>query len=282
MKTISLNLLLLVNALSLLAQNDSLNFVQAPWETKKIAKGITLKHYHFTGNSLFGANQNITILDIKVKGSNRLALAYEKQVLKPTSAFAKAAGAVAAINGTFFDVQNGGSVDYIKVNDSVISTNRLNKNNARTARQHAALLISKGRLQIAKWDGSADWESTLKAPDIMVAGPLLVLHRQPEAIDSGSFNRLRHPRSAIAVLGKKRVLFITVDGRHDNAAGMSLFELRKVLLWLKTKDGINLDGGGSTTLWTYDQGVLNYPSDNKKWDHEGERKVANVVLVKQK
>ncbi|MBP8067250.1 MAG: phosphodiester glycosidase family protein, partial [Pedobacter sp.] len=41
-------------------------------------------------------------------------------------------------------------------------------------------------------------------------------------------------------------------------------------------------GGGSTTLWTEKLGVINYPSDNKKWDHEGERKVANVVILKKK
>ena len=50
-------------------------------------------------------------------------------------------------------------------------------------------------------------------------------------------------------------------------------------------DAINLDGGGSTTLWITnykDNGVVNFPTDNKKWDHEGERKVANVVLLKKK
>lgn len=66
---------------------------------------------------------------------------------------------------------------------------------------------------------------------------------------------------------------------------MSLFELSKLMRWLKSDDAINLDGGGSTTLWINNQpenGVVNYPSDNKKWDHEGERKVANVVLLKKK
>jgi exopolysaccharide biosynthesis protein len=44
-----------------------------------------------------------------------------------------------------------------------------------------------------------------------------------------------------------------------------------------------MDGGGSTTMWVKNQpdnGVVNYPSDNKKWDHYGERKVANVILVR--
>jgi exopolysaccharide biosynthesis protein len=80
-------------------------------------------------------------------------------------------------------------------------------------------------------------------------------------------------------------LFITIDGRDDNAAGMNLFELRNFLRWMKACDAINLDGGGSTTLWIYNQpdnGVVNYPSDNKVWDHLGERKVANVLLVKRR
>lgn len=66
---------------------------------------------------------------------------------------------------------------------------------------------------------------------------------------------------------------------------MSLFELTKLLGWLGARQGINLDGGGSTALWVNDRSggnVVNYPSDNKKWDHEGERKVANVILLLRK
>ena len=53
--------------------------------------------------------------------------------------------------------------------------------------------------------------------------------------------------------------------------------------WLNADDAINLDGGGSTTLWInnyQENGIVNFPTDNKKWDHEGQRKVANVVLLK--
>jgi exopolysaccharide biosynthesis protein len=64
---------------------------------------------------------------------------------------------------------------------------------------------------------------------------------------------------------------------------MSLFELSKLMRWLKAIDAINLDGGGSTTLWVNNEiGVVNFPTDNKKWDHEGQRKVANVLLLKKK
>jgi exopolysaccharide biosynthesis protein len=85
------------------------------------------------------------------------------------------------------------------------------------------------------------------------------------------------------VVTKNRILFIAVDGRDEHAAGMSLEELRKIMKWLGGVHGLNLDGGGSTTLWIRDRGdngVVSYPSDNKIWDHAGERKVANVLLLK--
>jgi exopolysaccharide biosynthesis protein len=263
--------------LSLFSQNDSITFTTANWQKQTVAKGIVWKQVHL---NLFSSNQNINILEIKLSRKNRIALGYEHKLLKPTSEFGKAANAIAAINGTFFDVKNGGSVDYLKVNDSVIATNRLWPSNERARHQKSALVLHKRKLQIAKWDGSADWENNIKASNMMLTGPLLVLDKQAEPLDTGEFNRVRHPRSAIALYSKKRILFITVDGRHENAAGMSLLELTKIMQWLQVQDGINLDGGGSTTLWLQPHGVVNYPSDNKKWDHEGERKVANAVLIK--
>ena len=44
-------------------------------------------------------------------------------------------------------------------------------------------------------------------------------------------------------------------------------------------DAINLDGGGSTTLWTEKTGVINHPYDNRKFDHDGERSVPNLIVV---
>jgi len=168
----------------------------------------------------------------------------------------------------------------------VINENRLGKSGKRAAHQQSALLFIKGKLKIAKWNGNPDWEESLQAEDIMVSGPLLLLNQTIEKLDTANtFNKTRHPRTAVAITKNKRVLLITVDGRNENSAGMSLFELTKLMRWLHASDAINLDGGGSTTLWINnykDSGVVNFPTDNKKWDHEGERKVANVVLLKKK
>jgi exopolysaccharide biosynthesis protein len=266
----------------LFAQQDSTVFTTVQWETQTISPGIVWKHHHFK-KDLFNANQNINILEIKLKKKTAIALACEAKIVKPVSEFGQSTNAIAAINGNFFDIKNGGSVDYTKVHDSVLSQNRLWANNTRARHQQAALVIHKGKLRIAKWDSSADWESKLKATDVMLSGPLLLWQGDRQPLDTGEFNHVRHPRTAIAYLGKKKVLFITVDGRNEQAAGMTLPELTSIIKWLKAQDGINMDGGGSTTLWINNQpdnGVVNYPTDNKKWDHAGQRKVANVVIVK--
>jgi exopolysaccharide biosynthesis protein len=272
-----ISLLLAFNAS---AQNDSLTFVKAKWETKKIAGGVLLKHYWFK-NNLFKANQNINILEIDPHKVT-IAIGYEKKVLKPTSDFAKATNALAAINGSFFDVKNGGGVDMVKEDGQIINENL--PAGQRSEHQRSAIVFYKGIPHIAKWDGTRDWEKYLYG-DIIVAGPLLLYNNTMIALDTASsLVKTRHPRTAVAIT-PKHILLITIDGRNDNAAGVNLFELAKLLKWLKATDGLNMDGGGSTTMWVSNQtgnGVVNYPTDNKKWDHEGERKVANVILIKKK
>jgi exopolysaccharide biosynthesis protein len=146
------------------------------------------------------------------------------------------------------------------------------------------LLFNNGILRIGKWDGTPNWEANIPG-DIMVAGPMLMYHNAMEHLDTASaFIKTRNPRTGVAVT-KNRVLLITIDGRNENAAGVTIVEMAKIVKWLNAQDGINLDGGGSTTMWikgTTANNVVNYPTDNKKWDHDGVRKVANVVLVQKK
>lgn len=286
MRSYAIVILLLGSFISpVFAQSDSITVVGADWKKQKIAPGVRLKTFCFNKN-LFGSNQNVSILEIKPKRNLVFDLGYDAKKLFPTSSFGKSAGAIAALNGTFFDIANGGSVDLIKSDGVIINGNRLGKNGRRSGHQGSALIFNKGKLSIAKWNGDPDWEKSLDGEDIMVTGPLLILDQQEEKLDTAnSFNKTRHPRTAIAVTKNNRILLITVDGRNENSAGMSLFELTKLTRWLKSDDAINLDGGGSTTLWVNnfnETGVVNYPTDNRKWDHEGERKVANVVLLKKK
>ncbi len=280
MRLFTILLVFMLNAGGLFAQTDSITFKKVEWEKKRIAPGIQLKQAWFKSKSLFKSDQFISVLEIRPRRKNKVSIAYEPKRKRITSDFGIQNQAFAAINGTFFDVKNGGSVDFIKAGGQIINENRLEKDNKRARHQQAALVIKDGTLHIDEWDGSPEWEQKLDGQDVMLTGPLLWHNDKQASLDSNSFSITRHPRSAMAITDNNRVLMIAVDGRDANSAGMSLFELRKILLWLHCRDGINLDGGGSTTLWVKNQGVVNYPSDNGKWDHKGERKVANVLLVK--
>ena len=88
-----------------------------------------------------------------------------------------------------------------------------------------------------------------------------------------SFVEMRHPRTAVAKLKDGKFLMITVDGRTEASGGIGLQDLAEYLLSLGAIDAMNLDGGGSTTMFL-DGKVVNKPSDK-----EGERKVSDAILV---
>lgn len=91
---------------------------------------------------------------------------------------------------------------------------------------------------------------------------------------SKAFVETKHPRTAVAKLRDGKFLMITVDGRQPNhSVGVDLNELADLLLELGAVDAMNLDGGGSTTMFL-DGKVVNKPSDK-----EGERSVSDAILV---
>lgn len=259
---------------------DSINFVSAKWTVSKIKPKVKLYNYQFNKKDLFGANENISYVEVKNGWCKKFFLAAEPKLLRATSDFATANNAIAAVNGNFFDVKNGGSVDLVKVDSKVINETQVPKSGVLARHQMAGVMMKRGKLSIKKWDGSLNWAEKLPEKNVLLNGPLLFLNNEFEKLDSGSFNTARHPRTCIGIRPGGRVIMLVVDGRNENSAGMSLFELTKIMKWLGCTGAINFDGGGSSTLWVKGRGVVNYPSDNKKWDHDGQRKVANILYVK--
>jgi len=108
-------------------------------------------------------------------------------------------------------------------------------------------------------------------PQLIKNGLIDVTWEQEKA--SKSFVETRHPRTAVAKLKDGKFLMITVDGRSESSGGISLHDLAALLLEFGAVDAMNLDGGGSTTMYL-DGKVVNKPSDK-----EGERKVSDAILV---
>ncbi len=254
---------------------DSLAVVTKDWKKTKVKKGIVWKQGHF--NDLFDSEQEINYVEIDLKKNlKNLYLAAEVSKLKPTSQFALEHQALVAINGGFFDMKNGGATDFIQVENKVV-----NRTRKETDRGNALLLMSKKEINI-KVATDTSYEAK-RYPNVMLSGPLLVRSGNPYPLTKNAFNDNRHPRTAIALTGDNKLLLFVVDGRNKSSHGMNLHELSSILRWLGAKEAMNLDGGGSTTLYikgATENGVVSYPSDNKLFDHEGERAVANIVYVK--
>lgn len=109
-------------------------------------------------------------------------------------------------------------------------------------------------------------------PQLIKNGKIDITWEQEKS--SKAFVETRHPRTAVAKLKDGKFLMITVDGRQPGVSvGTNLYELADYLLSLGAVDAMNLDGGGSTTMFL-DGKVVNKPSDK-----EGERKVSDAILV---
>jgi len=88
------------------------------------------------------------------------------------------------------------------------------------------------------------------------------------------FSEVRHPRTGVGFSKDRTVVyFITVDGRQESSSGMNLEEFANFMLAVGVYQGLNLDGGGSTTM-VIGSKVVNSPSDKT-----GERAVGNSLLL---
>jgi exopolysaccharide biosynthesis protein len=276
------------------AQNyaDSLMLTYVRWISMDLGNGLTWKCYHFNQKELFASNQHVSILQTKLSNKN-LKFAFGSadayvpegdtlRKLKPTSAIAFENYALAAVNGGFFNTKRGGSVDFIKINKKILDSASYTPDRIIPEHSMAAITIDDDDFKIVKGGSTIYWEKSLPQKSVLVTGPLLMYNNEEQELRYNPFNNNRHPRTCACVTKNDDLLLITVDGRNAMAQGMTLHELTYMTRMLGCKDAINLDGGGSTTMYIKgkpDDGVVNYPCDNKQFDHLGERAVSNVFMI---
>lgn len=274
---------------------DSLTITSTTWKTQDIGRRILWKSYHFNQKELFEGNQMINILETPLKNKKikfdlvaadeKKADTTAKRLRIPTSQLAATSQAIAAVNAGFFDTKNGGAVDFLKIDGKVIDSTRILNVPRLPTHAISAVTIHKNKVRIIKGDHQSGWEKQLKEENVLLTGPLLLLDNQKQTLEKNAFNDNRHPRTCACITNDKKLLLITVDGRSSEAYGMSLHELTTLAKALNCKDAINFDGGGSTTMYISGQpenGVVNYPSDNKIFDHAGERAVCNIFVLLKK
>ena len=245
------------------------------WKTEKISEAILYKYHNFS--DLFNSIQSVTIIEIDLNQKVRVDISYLTSGFLKTSEAGLNVNATAAINGSYFDTSKGGSTVFFKKDGEVINDTRENFTHYR---ENAGFAINaSGNISIHK-KPSLGWHAVTSST-LLTSGPLLIYNgKLIEQVDE-KFNTNRHPRTAIGITDDNRLIAAVVDGRNNQAEGMTIHEVATLMQALGCKEAMNLDGGGSSTAWVENLGVVNYPSDNKIFDHEGERGVANVITFTQ-
>ena len=97
--------------------------------SSKSASGDSVTFIQIKTDTLFNTKQIISLLVLPKKNFSRfyLEFGYSQSELIPTSVFGMSKNAVAAINGSYFDRDSGGSVTYLEIHDTVVSRTRPSK-----------------------------------------------------------------------------------------------------------------------------------------------------------
>jgi hypothetical protein len=114
----------------------------------------------------------------------------------------------------------------------------------------------------------------LAGVDVAIGGgPALV--KNGHVLEWKGWIKLRHPRTALG-WNERHLFLVEVDGRQiDLSVGMTFPELADCMISLGCTEAMNLDGGGSATLWAFGS-VRNSPSEGQ------ERPAPNALVVVRK
>jgi uncharacterized protein YigE (DUF2233 family) len=236
------------------------------WSREEVAVGVVLRTAAIT---LFDLPETVSLLDVDLKKTGaRLALACPGG-FSSTGAIGRKLQGVAAVNGGFFD-KKGRSVGVLRVAGKGFG-------DPHEHRTCGLVVDARGRATI-ETDRSYRFKGI---PDVMTAGPRLLAKGKVPA-HAGGWSKARHPRTAVGIRADGHVLFVTIDGRTAESKGLSLMQLAVFMKDLGCREALNLDGGGSSTMWVRGEpwkGIVNFPCDNRKHDHAGVRKVPNAVVI---
>ena len=279
-------------ALSVAAQNsDSQNLAKAERDVLTLPKGAA--GYTVKRVKLFNSAQTISVIKYSPKHFKTIIAQPEK--LTRLSATAKVNGGDFGVNAGYWDVRIDQPSTFLKLNNEHIAVTA----DFEKERVDGLVCVGKKKVVLDYCKAGEEKAYDKKYKNILAAGPVLI--DEGKSIDHDAYTKgmvdnaggkpvgafytytQRHPRTAIGTDKQGNVYLVVVDGRSKgNAEGVTISELTKVCEWLGMRDAINLDGGGSSSMWTAEEGTVSYPCRNKKFDHAGERRVSSCVVVNSK
>jgi hypothetical protein len=225
-------------------------------------------------------------VDTRERNINLVPVRALPGTLQSTSALATRVRAVGAINGGYFGASPAQSFSHFQLDGAVIDRTVA----SRPARSVFGISANHQQtLAITRLNSAGDevlpfnpsWPTVVDAigagPRLLSNGAIDVRNVEEEFDAASGINANgREPRTAIGFnTNTGRVWLVTVDGRQTGwSVGMTLTELAGLLQDLGAREGLNMDGGGSTTSWVT-SGVFNRPSNSGN----AQRSVINALAV---
>jgi exopolysaccharide biosynthesis protein len=256
---------------------------------ERIADGVLL--YGLTDETLLDPPGPVAVHALRVNpriARLEVALADDRSPARETvAAIAQRRGAIAAVNGGFFALENGAPVAILKSRGRLIGGSSRARGAVAIMERGGSSLLLFDRVTVDRRAASATYRPRLgsrpvdwsAAPDI-VSGAGLLLRDGREMTEwadealSAAFETTRHPRTMIGADRNGEVWLITVDGRQPwLSLGMTFAELKRLARRIGLVSALNLDGGGSTTM-VVGQWIVNHPSDDT-----GPRTVSDAIVV---
>ena len=205
-------------------------------------------HLHWTGNA-----QDYHLVILKPRAMDVVGTDQD-QAWSVVSEFAKKAGAQIAINANFFSktescgVTAGAGHLWTAVYEGCPMTMAFFRNGAIS-------ILGTGEKK------DAPLSSTMGLVAAVSGRPRLVENDRPSSTLE-RFASIRHPRTALGLRKDRTLVILVADGRRDGALGLTGPEMSEIFIREGVVDAINLDGGGSTTLYIEAEGgIQNKPSD---------------------
>jgi hypothetical protein len=247
------------------------------WRETRLAPGLVLRQ--LSSPDLFGGPQSVRVLDTDLSEPGLTLAPILNPSCRTVGQAGAAAGAVAGINGGYFDA-NCQSESFVKADGHLLSPGRVFD----SSRVMGWGQAGDGNAPVVRFDqvpADADWSSVTTGiggwPSLVNCG-----RATPWPTRDSTFFIGPNPRTAVGVDAEGHVLLVTVDGRTSAGAGLSIQQTADLLVSLGATEAINLDGGGSTTLWVRGcgtDGVLNSPSDDGDAGPWGSRPVSDGLYV---
>ena len=195
--------------------------------------------------------------------------AYGKNITAKTSETAIENDAILAINGDYYGSRETGYV----LRNGVLYRDTVAED------QMDLVILGDGSFSVIT-EGEISAEAILRsgAQQILSFGPALVLDGRIAVSEQEEVGKAKasNPRTAIGILGELHYVFVVSDGRTEESAGLSLYELAEFMQSLGVTTGYNLDGGGSSTMY-FNGTIINNPTSSGKSIKE--RSVSDIVFI---